>query len=238
MTSSSAPSPISAGAGSPGLGAGLPVPAGGAGGVALALAGASQDAEASPHHDAGPGAEEGHGDFRLFGLATFLVADGMTFAGFFAAYLTFRAVNPLAEGGTYELELALPTLNTILLLLSSLTFHRAAKAIHHDRTQACRNWLLVTGALGFTFLGGQMVEYFTLPFGLTDNLFASTFYAITGFHGLHVTLGGLMILIIWWQSRPGGRVNRANLFPLEATELYWHFVDGIWVLLYGILYLL
>ena len=228
MTSSSAPSPISTSAGSPAQAAGLSV----------VDAGADLGAEASHEAEAGHGAEEGHGDFRLFGLATFLVADGMTFAGFFAAYLTFRAVNPLAEGGNYELELALPTLNTILLLVSSLTFHRAAKAIHQDRTDACRNWLLVTAALGFTFLGGQMVEYFTLPFGLTDNLFASTFYAITGFHGLHVTLGGLMILIIWWQSRQGGRVNRANLFPLEATELYWHFVDGIWVLLYGILYLL
>ncbi len=228
MTSSSAPSPISPSAASPALAADLSV----------ADAGASQGAEVSHHAQAGHGAEEGHGDFRLFGLATFLVADGMTFAGFFAAYLTFRAVNPLAEGGNYELELVLPTVNTILLLLSSLTFHRAAKAIHQDRTQACRNWLLVTAALGFTFLGGQMVEYFSLPFGLTDNLFASTFYAITGFHGLHVTLGGLMILIIWWQSREGGRVTRANLFPLEATELYWHFVDGIWVLLYGILYLL
>jgi len=228
MTSSSAPSPISTSAASPALAADLSV----------ADAGASQGAEVSYHAQAGHGAEEGHGDFRLFGLATFLVADGMTFAGFFAAYLTFRAVNPLAEGGNYELELVLPTVNTILLLLSSLTFHRAAKAIHQDRTQACRNWLLVTAALGFTFLGGQMVEYFSLPFGLTDNLFASTFYAITGFHGLHVTLGSLMILIIWWQSREGGRVTRANLFPLEATELYWHFVDGIWVLLYGILYLL
>ena len=228
MTSSSAPSPISPSAVSPALAADLSV----------ADAGASQGAEVSHHAQAGHGAEEGHGDFRLFGLATFLVADGMTFAGFFAAYLTFRAVNPLAEGGNYELELVLPTVNTILLLLSSLTFHRAAKAIHQDRTQACRNWLLVTAALGFTFLGGQMVEYFSLPFGLTDNLFASTFYAITGFHGLHVTLGSLMILIIWWQSREGGRVTKANLFPLEATELYWHFVDGIWVLLYGILYLL
>ena len=228
MTSSSVPSPISASAASPAQAADLSV----------ADAGAKQGAEVSHQAEAGHGEEEGHGDFRLFGLATFLVADGMTFAGFFAAYLTFRAVNPLAEGGNYELELVLPTVNTILLLLSSLTFHRAAKAIHQDRTQACRNWLLVTAALGFTFLGGQMVEYFSLPFGLTDNLFASTFYAITGFHGLHVTLGGLMILIIWWQSRQGGRVTRANLFPLEATELYWHFVDGIWVLLYGILYLL
>ena len=228
MTSSSVPSPISASAASPAQAADLSV----------ADAGAKQGAEVSHHDEAGHGEEEGHGDFRLFGLATFLVADGMTFAGFFAAYLTFRAVNPLAEGGNYELELVLPTVNTILLLLSSLTFHRAAKAIHQDRTQACRNWLLVTAALGFAFLGGQMVEYFSLPFGLTDNLFASTFYAITGFHGLHVTLGGLMILIIWWQSRQGGRVTKANLFPLEATELYWHFVDGIWVMLYGLLYLL
>jgi cytochrome c oxidase subunit 3 len=186
------------------------------------------------------GADHGehHADHRLFGLATFLVADGMTFAGFFAAYLTFRAVNPLPAGAIYELELLLPTINTALLLASSFTFHRAGSALKRADGPGCRVWLLVTAALGFTFLAGQMKEYFSLPFGLTDNLFASTFYAITGFHGLHVTLGGLMILIVWWQSRPGGRVSAENLFPLEATELYWHFVDGIWVVLYAILYLI
>ena len=183
-------------------------------------------------------AEHGHSDHRLFGLATFLVADGMTFAGFFAAYLTFRAVNPLPAGHSYELELVLPTINTVLLLVSSFTFHRAGKECRANKLTAARNWLLLTGALGLAFLAGQMVEYFTLPFGLTDNLFASTFYAITGFHGLHVTLGGLMILIVWWQSREGGRISVDNQFPLEAAELYWHFVDGIWVILYGILYLL
>ena len=179
-----------------------------------------------------------HKDVRLFGLATFLVADGMTFAGFFAAYLTFRAVNPLPEGSTYELELVLPTINTVLLLVSSFTFHRAGSALRRNDGDGCQRWLLITAALGFSFLAGQMKEYFTLPFGLTDNLFASTFYAITGFHGLHVTLGGLMILIVWWQSRQGGRVRAGDPFPLEAAELYWHFVDGIWVVLYGILYLL
>ncbi len=179
-----------------------------------------------------------HADHRLFGLATFLVADGMTFAGLFAAYLTFRAVNPLPTGSTYELELLLPTINTLLLLVSSFTFHRAGSALKRDNSPLARRWLLVTAALGFAFLAGQMKEYFALPFGLTDNLFASTFYAITGFHGLHVTLGGLMILIVWWQCRSGGRVSSQNLFPLEAAELYWHFVDGIWVVLYGILYLL
>lgn len=185
------------------------------------------------HHDAE------HPDHRMFGLATFLVADAMTFAGFFAAYLTFKAVNPLLPGAIYELELPLPTLNTILLLVSSATFHRAGVNLRKGCNERCRAWLLGTAVLGLAFLVSQMVEYFTLPFGLADNLYASTFYALTGFHGLHVTLGALMILIVWWQCRtPSGRVSASNHFPLEAAELYWHFVDGIWVILFVILYLI
>ena len=189
------------------------------------------------NHSHGEHAE--HPDHRMFGLATFLVADAMTFAGFFAAYLTFKAVNPLPDGAIYELELPLPILNTILLLVSSATFHRAGQAIRQDDHGRCRRWLLITAGLGLAFLVSQMVEHFTLPFGLTDNLYASTFFAATGFHGLHVTLGALMILIVWWQARqPQGRVTAADHFPLEAAELYWHFVDGIWVILFVILYLL
>ena len=188
-------------------------------------------------HVADHGAE--HPDHRMFDLATFLVADAMTFAGFFAAYLTFRAVNPLMPGAIYELELPLPTLNTILLLVSSATFHRAGVNLRRQNNERCRLWLMLTAFLGLGFLASQMVEYFTLPFGLTDNLYASTFYALTGFHGLHVTLGTLMILIVWWQCRsPSGRVTASNHFPLEAAELYWHFVDGIWVILFVILYLI
>ena len=193
-----------------------------------------QDAHKSQTHD-----HDEHGDHRMFGLATFLVADAMTFAGFFAAYLTFKAVNPLPDGAIYELELPLPILNTVLLLVSSATFHKAGQAIRQNNKGRCQSWLLVTAGLGVAFLISQMVEYFTLPFGLTDNLYASTFFAATGFHGLHVTLGALMILIVWWQARqPQGRVTSANHFPLEAAELYWHFVDGIWVILFVILYLL
>ena len=187
------------------------------------------DSEASEHHE----------DFRMFGLITFLIAAGMTFAGFFAAYLTYKAVNPLPDGAIYELELPIPTLNTILLLVSSATFHKAGKALLKNKNSDTQKWLLVTALLGITFLICQLFEYFNLPFGLTDNLFASTFYALTGFHGLHVTLGTLMILIISWQTRPKeGRITNQNMFPLEAVELYWHFVDGIWVILFIILYLL
>jgi cytochrome c oxidase subunit 3 len=197
--------------------------------TATGTAASSAPVEAQPHH---------HPDLRMFGLATFLVADGMTFAGFFAAYLTFKAVNPLPEGSSYELELLLPTINTVLLVVSSFTFHRAGKECRANKLAAARNWLLLTGALGLAFLGGQMVEYFTLPFGLTDNLFASTFYALTGFHGLHVTLGAICIAIVALQTRPDGVITAESHFGLEAAELYWHFVDGIWVVLYGIIYLL
>ena len=180
-----------------------------------------------------------HEDFRMFGLITFLIADGMTFAGFFAAYLTYKAVNPLPDGAIYELELPIPTLNTILLLVSSATFHKAGKALLRNKNAESQRWLILTSILGIVFLICQLFEYFHLPFGLTDNLFASTFYALTGFHGLHVTLGTLMILIISWQAREnGGRLSNQNMFPLEAVELYWHFVDGIWVILFIILYLL
>jgi len=183
------------------------------------------------HHD--------HPDVRLFGLGAFLVADAMTFAGFFAAYLTFRAVNPLPDSSEYELELALPSLNTVLLLVSSNTFHRANAALRGGDTLRCRSWLAATAALGLAFLASQVLEYFNLPFGLTDNLLASTFYVLTGFHGLHVTLGAIMILIVWWQVRePNGRVTADNPFAIDAAELYWHFVDGVWVVLFLILYLL
>jgi cytochrome c oxidase subunit 3 len=196
------------------------------------------EAELAATGHADHAADHGHVDVRMFGLATFLVADAMTFAGFFAAYLTFRAVNPLPEGGNFERELLLPTINTVLLLVSSVTFHRAGSALRQGDNPRCRAWLLGTVALGATFLAGQMFEYFHLPFGLRENLFASTFYALTGFHGLHVTLGVICILIVWFQSRAGGRITQSSHFGLEAAELYWHFVDGIWVVLYGILYLL
>lgn len=195
-------------------------------------------ASAAPGGSHAAPAGDSHHDARMFGLATFLVADAMTFAGFFAAYLTFRAVNPLPEGANFERELLLPSLNTVLLLVSSATFHRAGSALRAGQGERCRTWLLLTVALGGAFLAGQMVEYFNLPFGLTDNLFASTFYALTGFHGLHVTLGVICILVVWWQARAGGRLTASEHFGLEAAELYWHFVDGIWVVLYGILYLL
>ncbi len=121
----------------------------------------SQASDEASGEVSGDHGHEEHGDYRMFGLATFLVADAMTFAGFFAAYLTFKAVNPLPAGAIFELELPLPILNTVLLLVSSATFHKAGQAIRQGDHGRCRRWLLISAGLGIAFLVSQMVEYFT-----------------------------------------------------------------------------
>ena len=162
----------------------------------------------------------------MFGLATFLVADGMTFAGFFAAYLTFKAVNPLPSGcdlraGTAHCRSSTPFCCWSAVPRSTVQGQGPASERHGPPSQlaAGHRWA------GIGFLVSQMVEYFTLPFGLTDNLYASTFFAATGFHGLHVTLGALMTLIVWWQARTnGGRISPENHFPwrlLSSTGTLW-----------------
>jgi len=189
-------------------------------------------------HDATE-AEHGHSDHRLFGLATFLVADGMTLRRVLRGVPHLPGREPPSGRAHLRTRTGAAHHQHRAVAWSAASPSTApAPPCVGATTPYASAWLLVTALLGFSFLAGQMKEYFSLPFGLTDNLFASTFYAITGFHGLHVTLGGLMILIVWWQSREGGRISVDNQFPLEAAELYWHFVDGIWVILYGLLYLL
>ena len=166
-----------------------------------------------------------HEDHRMFGVATFLVADAMTFAGFFAAYLTFHAVNPLEPGAVYELELPLPILNTVLLLVSSATFHKAGQKLRQRDNSGCRQWLLITAALGLAFLASQMVEYFTLPFGLTDNLFASTFYALTGISRSARDLGCLddsdrVVAVPHTQDGSRPTIN-SPWRPLSSTGTSW-----------------
>jgi Heme/copper-type cytochrome/quinol oxidase, subunit 3 len=92
--------------------------------------------------------------------------------------------------------------------------------------------------MGAVFLAGQLYEYSNLEFGLTTNLFASTFYVLTGFHGLHVLAGLLFILAVLWRSFKPGHYSAQHHFGVEAAEIYWHFVDGVWVVLFILLYLL
>jgi cytochrome c oxidase subunit 3 len=93
-------------------------------------------------------------------------------------------------------------------------------------------------AMGATFLAGQLYEYGHLEFNLKTNLFASTFYVLTGFHGLHVLAGLILMAIVLWRSRRPGHYSSEKHFGVEAAEIYWHFVDGVWVILFLLLYIL
>lgn len=191
------------------------------------------------HTEAESAHHEEHPDFRLFGLIVFLVAEGMIFLGMFGAYAAFRSTLPSwPPEGTPELELLLPGINTIILISSSFVIHNADTAIKKNDIAGMRLWLGITAAMGAIFLAGQLYEYSHLEFGLTTNLFASAFYVLTGFHGLHVTLGVLAILAVLWRSRVSGHYNKENHFGVEAAEIYWHFVDVVWIILFGLLYLL
>jgi len=178
-----------------------------------------------------------HPDHRILGLYMFLIAEGMIFVGLFVAYFTFRAVAPGMQGDLPKLELMLPGINTIILVSSSFVMNRGQSAIKKNDVKGLQFWFGLTALMGATFLAGQMYEYFHLEFGLKSSLFASTFYVLTGFHGLHVCFGLMLTLAVLWRSRSADHYNEHSHFGVEAAEIYWHFVDVIWIVLFVILYL-
>ncbi len=190
-------------------------------------------------HEAAVDHHAEHPDFRIFGLIVFLVAEGMIFLGLFAAYLTFKLVSPdWPPEGTPDPELLIPGINTIILISSSFVIHAADGAIKKDDVGKMRLWFGLTALMGIVFLAGQIYEYSNLEFGLKTNLYASTFYVLTGFHGLHVFVGLLAILAVLWRSRKPGHYGSQSHFGVEAAEIYWHFVDVVWIVLFLLLYLL
>lgn len=177
----------------------------------------------------------GHPDHRMFGLVMFLIAESMIFFGLFSAFLIYKATIP---DFSKELELLVPTINTIILVSSSFVMHKGQSAIKKDDLKGLQLWFGLTALMGVIFLGGQVYEYAHMEFGLTDHLFGSCFYALTGFHGLHVTAGLLFTLAVLWRSRSSGHYSSSSHFGVEAAELYWHFVDVVWIILFGLVYLL
>lgn len=172
------------------------------------MQGSTVDSTQAAISAAGAAEHSEHPDLRLFGFIVFLVSESMLFVGLFVAYLTFKAMNPeWPPEGTPRLELLLPGINTIILVSSSFVAHKADEAIKHGGDVAgVRKWFGITMAMGIVFLCGQLYEYSNLEFGLTTNVFASTFYVLTGFHGLHVFVGVFLMGGVY-----GDRANRATI---------------------------
>jgi cytochrome c oxidase subunit 3 len=165
------------------------------------------------------------------GMWTFLATDAMGFGALFMAYGVLRVRADVWPDPRSRLALAPAAAMTFALLASSLTMTLATRA----RSASVRRvWLDTTLALGVAFLAGAALEYRHLlasaaPMGLTTDLFASTFYLLTGFHGLHV-LAGLVGI---------GFMLRAKISAqkLDTMALYWHFVDAMWMPIFSVIYL-
>jgi cytochrome c oxidase subunit III len=180
-----------------------------------------------------------HQDLRMFGIVIFLIAESMIFLGLFGAYLIYKAMLPAwPPEGTPELELLLPGINTVILVSSSFVMHKGQAAIRKNDNSGLQLWFGITALMGILFLAGQLYEYNHTGFGLTTNLFTSCFYVLTGFHGLHVTFGLFLILGVLWRSKKQGHYSSDKHFGVEAAELYWHFVDVVWIVLFTLVYLL
>jgi cytochrome c oxidase subunit 3 len=154
---------------------------------------------------------------------------------------TWPSNGPAAIGGAYEMIGAwgLPAINTAILLLSGVTITIAHHALK-DGNRSLLNWgLFATFALGFIFMGVQAYEYVhlynDLNLTLATGIYGSTFFMLTGFHGLHVTLGAIMLVVIWLRCLQGHFTPERH-FAFEAVAWYWHFVDVVWLGLFIFVY--
>ena len=173
----------------------------------------------------------------MFGFIVFLLSESIIFISFFVGYIVYKTstVDWLPEGFS-GLEIKEPTINTIVLVSSSFVIYIAERFLHRQNLWGFRLFWLTTMAMGSYFLYGQAVEWSSLPFGFTDGLFGGSFYLLTGFHGLHVFTGILLQAIMLIRSFLPGNYD-AGQFGVEATSLFWHFVDVIWIILFCLIYL-
>ena len=136
----------------------------------------------------------------------------------------------------------LPMWNTIVLLSSSVTVHFAHLALKNNNKKVFNKWLAVTVTLALTFVALQIAEYYEAyaHYGLTLNsgIYGSTFFMLTGFHGFHVMMGGIMLAVMLARSVFAGHFEDHDHFGFEAASWYWHFVDVVWVMLFLFVYIL
>ncbi|HLF26861.1 MAG TPA: cytochrome c oxidase subunit 3 [Anaerolineae bacterium] len=179
-------------------------------------------------------------DNRKLGIWLFLGSEVMFFSALIAVYLLTRAS---AEKPVEIMQEAIPlvSVNTFLLIVSSLTMALALGLVRRGNQRAFKLSLLATIVLGATFVGIQLFEYYELGLkGLTLNgvpyIFGSTFFLLTGFHGLHVSGGVIWNSLVLLKALRGG-FSRENSLGVELAGLYWHFVDLVWIVLFTIIYL-
>jgi heme/copper-type cytochrome/quinol oxidase subunit 3 len=170
----------------------------------------------------------------------FLASECLLFGALISTYVLYRGRSPEGPFPSDVFDIPYTSVSSFVLLASSLTMVLALAAIQRGDQGRLRIWLLATALLGMTFVGGQVYEFTTfVEEGLTlrTNLFGTTFYVLTGFHGTHVTVGILMLLTLVGLSL-GGRITQERADAVEYVGLYWHFVDIVWIVIFTVVYLI
>lgn len=167
-------------------------------------------------------------------------SEAIFFLSLIVAYLYFWRSGNFQKEVTEHLSIKSTGLFTAVLLFSSFSFWRADKSHSKENTSATKLWLLVTILLGGIFLAGQGHEYYKLAQEnvlISKSEFGSSFYTLTGFHGLHVLIG-LIVLIIVLALTMQGYLMKKNSSVIKTVGIYWHFVDAVWVCVFTTIYVL
>ena len=171
----------------------------------------------------------------------FLGSECLLFGSLISTYLLFKGQS---EPGTITpvdvFDIPYTSVSSFVLLMSSLTMVLALAAIQRGDHRLTRVWLLTTALLGASFVAGQAYEFTVFVregMNLRVNLFSSSFFVLTGFHGAHVTIGVLMLLSLYSLSLRG-KLPDSKAETVELVGLYWHFVDVVWIVIFTLIYLI
>jgi len=170
----------------------------------------------------------------------FLSSECLLFGALITTYVLYRGASITGPYPRDVFDIPYTSVSSFVLLASSLTMVLAVAAAQKADLVRMRIWLFVTALLGMTFVGGQVYEFTSFSnegLKLGTNLFGTTFYVLTGFHGLHVTIGIVMLLTLTSFSQVG-RLPDDHGFSVEMVGLYWHFVDIVWIVIFAVVYLI
>jgi heme/copper-type cytochrome/quinol oxidase subunit 3 len=173
-----------------------------------------------------------------YGMIFFIASEVMFFSAFFAAYFYLRMHNEAwPPANIAPLHLDLPIINTLLLLTSGATVTWAHHALLHNRRSDATLATFLTWQLGVLFLACQAYEYAHAAYTLSSGVYGTTFFMLTGFHGFHVLMGSVLLMLCHYRLSRGD-FSRHQHFYFEASAWYWHFVDVVWIGLFLFVYVL
>ncbi len=178
-------------------------------------------------------------DRNVFGVAVFITSEAIFFLTLVITYIAYHGQSTSGPQPRDVLDVPITAIFSLFLFSSSASMAMVTSRLQKGDAGGVRRWLLVTILLGAIFLLGQGYEYvrlYTDNVTISRNLWGSTFFTLTGFHGLHVLVGLVSMAILAGLVSP----RREHVDPasgIEAVSLYWHFVDAVWVVIFSVVYL-